>query len=219
MVTLIFVAVLLLAVALDLWLIRPWEVKHLARPPGFDDALLEFVVPRTLFFHPGHSWARLDEDGQITVGVDDLARTVIGDFSAIESPAIGAQLTAGLPAFGIRLGKRLLRLAAPVSGTVTEINAVLGKDHVRLRWRPYKEGWIYRVAPGEQLSAELKSLAIGQDSERWMAREIVRLRDLFESGQLAPPVEGAMQRASDEAWTLVQRNILQLNSESKEPSA
>lgn len=95
MVTLVFVAVLVLAVAVDLWLIRPWERRNLPGVSDHTDAGLEFVVPRTLFFHPGHTWARLDEDGLVTVGVDDLARTLIGEFSSVELPTVGTWVTAG----------------------------------------------------------------------------------------------------------------------------
>jgi glycine cleavage system H protein len=215
-VTLVFVAVLLAAFALDLWLIRPWEAKHRPAPTAHEDAALEFVVPRTLFFHPGHTWARLDDDGRVTVGVDDLARTMVGDLSAVELPAVGEHVTEGQPALGVRQGARRLRFAAPVSGTVTEINAALGRDPVRLRWRPYKEGWAFRLAPDDRLSAELGSLAIGREAERWMAGEMERLRDLFACELLAGPVEGALQKAGDDAWALVQRNVLKVDGATQE---
>ena len=216
MVTLVFVAVLLAAFALDLWFIQPWEAKHRPKSTVHGDAALEIVVPRTLFFHPGHTWARLDHDGQVTVGVDDLARTVIGDLSAVELPAIGQRLKAGEAALGSRQGVRRLRFAAPVSGTVTEVNAALGRDPVRLRWRPYKEGWAFRLAPDDRLSAELGSLAIGREAERWMAAEMERLRDLFACELLTGPLEGSLQKAGDDAWALVQHNILRLDGATQE---
>jgi glycine cleavage system H lipoate-binding protein len=210
-VTLVFVAVLLAAFVLDVWLIRPWEAKH--RPPSSapDDASLEFVVPRTLFFHPGHTWARLDGDGLVTVGVDDLARTVIGDLEAVELPAVGEHLTAGQPALTVRQKTRRLRLVAPVSGTVTEVNAAIGRDPVRLRWRPYKEGWSYRVAPSDQLSVELGRSAISRDAESWMRVELDRLGLLFEDGTMSPPVEGALQRAGDDVWARFERDFLKID--------
>jgi glycine cleavage system H protein len=207
-VTLIFVAVLLTAVAIDFLLIRPWERRHLPDAPGDTDASLEFVVPRTLFFDLGHTWARLDEDELVTVGLDDLARTLIGEISSVELPSVGARLTAGQPAFGVRQGTRRLDFASPVSGTVTEINPALGRDPIRLRWRPYKEGWALRLAPGDRLSAELGGLVIGRDAQRWMLTELDRLESLFERGVLSPPVEGALQRAGDDAWPVFERDVL-----------
>lgn len=213
MVTLVFVAVLLLVVGLDHWVLRPWEKRHRPRPTVRHGDVTELVVPRTLFFHPGHTWARLDGDGRVTVGVDDLARTLIGDLSTVELPAVGTPVSAGLPIFTVRQGSRRLTFAAPVSGTVAEVNGVLGRDPVRLRWRPYKEGWVVRLAPGERLSSELAELAIGADAERWMRSELARLDLLFERGLLGPPVEGALERSGDDSWALFERQMLKLGGE------
>ncbi|HSO21611.1 MAG TPA: hypothetical protein VLT81_01815 [Chondromyces sp.] len=200
MVTLVFVAVILAAVALDAWVIRPWTEKHRPRVGHSHDAPIEIVVPRTLFFHPGHTWARLDDDGKVTVGVDDLVRTVAGDLSAVELPVVGNAVRAGDRAMSIRVGGRGLALAAPVSGTVAEINAALGKDPVRLRWRPYKEGWAFRVTPGDGLARELAGLVIGREAERWMRSELDRLAELLDDDAASRPLTGALAHAGDRAW-------------------
>lgn len=217
MVTLVFVAVILAAVALDVWFIRPWEIAHRSTRARGADSPIEFIVPRTLFFHRGHTWARLDGDGRVAVGIDDLARTIVGDLSMVELPAIGARLTAGREAFGVRQGERRLSFVSPVSGIVTEVNASLGRDPVRLRWRPYKEGWVYRVAPGERLSVELPALLIGRDAERWMSAELDQLGRAFDRGALAPPVEGALLRAGADAWGFFQNDVLKVSAPDKEP--
>jgi glycine cleavage system H protein len=197
---LVFVAVILAAVALDAWVIRPWTEKHRPRVGHSHDAPIEIVVPRTLFFHPGHTWARLDEDGRVTVGVDDLVRTLVGDLSAVELPVVGNAVRAGDRAMSIRVGPRSLALPAPVSGTVSEVNAALGKDPVRLRWRPYKEGWAFRVAPGDSLARELAGLVIGRDAERWMRNELDGLSELVGDGVASPPLTGALADAGSRAW-------------------
>jgi glycine cleavage system H protein len=208
MVTLIFVSVLLATVLLDFLVIRPWEARHLPQPATDTDAALEFAVPRAIFFHPGHTWARVDNDGRVAVGIDDLARTVIGDLSTVELPVVGDRVIAGRPAVVIRQGERRLRLAAPLSGTVIESNDDLGRDPTRLRWRPYKEGWMYRLEPEEGVAREMASLAIGKDAATWMKTEIERLRLLFDEGILTAPVEGALTRGADEAWAAVERDFL-----------
>lgn len=200
MVTLIFVSVLVAVFLLDVLVIRPWERRHLPRREPDADAALEFAVPRALFFHPGHVWARVDDDGRITVGIDDLARTVIGDLSTVELPSVGDRVIAGHPAMTIRRGDRRVRLVAPLSGTVTDSNHDLGRDTVRLRWRPYKEGWAYRLEPDLGSTREIASLRIGKGAAVWMNGEIDRLRRLFEEGTLESPVEGALARAADAAW-------------------
>ncbi len=219
MVTLVFVAMLVAAFALDRWVISPWEVRHRPATSAADDASLEIVVPRTLFFHPGHSWARLDSDGQVTVGFDDFARTVVGDLGSIELPTIGQRLVAGKPALAFRQATGRLSLPAPVSGTVTEVNRVLGSDPVRLRWRPYKEGWAFRLAPGDKLASELGRLHIGRDAENWMQQELDRLRRLFAVGLLESPVEGTLQRSAAEVQRRIAHEIFRTEWTIAEPSS
>lgn len=214
MVTLIFVAVLLAVVLLDVIAIRPWEARHLPQPAHDADAALEFALPRAVFIHPGHTWARVDSDGRVAVGIDDLARTVIGDLSTVDLPAVGDRVTAGRSAAVVRQGERRLRLASPLSGTVVERNDDLGRDSNRLRWRPYKEGWMYRLEPEESFARELASLRIGKDAAAWMGEEIERLRRWFDDGRLTAPVEGALARGNDEAWSAFKRDFLEFPGES-----
>ena len=210
-VTLIFVSVLLAVFLLDVFVIRPWEKRRLPRRAVDADAALQFAVPRALFFHPGHVWARVDDDGRVTVGIDDFVRTVVGDIQAVELPSVGDRLIAGRPAMIIRQGERRLSLVAPLSGTVTESNHDLGRDPVRLRWRPYKEGWAYRLEPDVGATRDLATLRIGKDAAAWMGGEIDRLRYLFDDGALEPPVEGGLTRAADEAWPAFERGFLAAN--------
>jgi glycine cleavage system H protein len=199
-VTLVFVAVLLVVVLFDLFIIRPWEARRPPKHTAEADAALEFAVPRAVFFHPGHVWARVEDDGRVTVGIDDLVRTVVGDLSTVELPSVGDRVIAGRPAMTIHRGDRRLRLVAPLSGTVIDSNHDLGRDPVRLRWRPYKEGWAYRLEPEAGATKEMGSLRIGSNAAAWMGGEIDRLRRLFDEGTLESPVEGALARAADGAW-------------------
>jgi glycine cleavage system H protein len=218
-VTLVFVGVILVVVAIDMCLIQPYEKRHASTKAKGIDTAVEFVVPRTLFFHPGHTWLRLDDDGLVTVGIDDFARTLIGDFSTVEPPEVGSQLRIGEPLIGVRTGGGQLSLVAPVSGTVAESNTALGKDTVRLRWRPYKEGWVARLAPGDALPVELAGLTIGRDAERWMCSELDRLTEIVENGTLEMPLEGTLQRVDSDLMARMEREVFKNRAEASERRA
>ncbi|HSN55963.1 MAG TPA: hypothetical protein VLT32_14920 [Candidatus Sulfomarinibacteraceae bacterium] len=208
MVTLVFVALLLAAFGLDALVVRRLEAKAPGVRRSHPDESVELTVPRTLFFHPSHSWARLNGDGSVTVGVDELVRTLVGDLGSVELPAVGNRLRAGSVAVTIRIGSRSLALAAPIGGTVLAVNHDLGSDPVRLRWRPYKESWALRLSPGDDLASELASLVVGRDAERWMVAETRRVDALFERGLLVPPVVGALRRAGSDGWSAFAREVL-----------
>ena len=208
MVTLVFVAVLLGAFGLDRWLMRRLEAKLAHRPAEHGGDAVELTVPRTLFFHPSHTWARLDDDGSVTVGIDELVRTLVDELASVELPVVGDRVRAGSAAITIRSGPGSLTLASPIGGTVLAVNRDLGSDPVRLRWRPYKESWALRLSPGGDLASELASLVVGRDAERWMAAETRRVDALFERGLLSPPIAGALRRAGSESWSAFAREIV-----------
>ena len=47
----------------------------------------EYCVPGGAFVYPGHTWARIDPDGQIWTGLDDFARKALKDIQRVELPA------------------------------------------------------------------------------------------------------------------------------------
>ena len=50
-------------------------------------------IPAELKYAATHEWARLEEDGTVTVGISDHAQSALGDVVYIEAPEIG--LTVG----------------------------------------------------------------------------------------------------------------------------
>ena len=50
-------------------------------------------IPAELKYAATHEWARLEEDGTVTVGISDHAQSALGDVVYIEGPEIG--LTVG----------------------------------------------------------------------------------------------------------------------------
>ena len=55
------------------------------RPAGW------FQLPAGVHLHPGHTWARVEPDGLVTVGLDDFATKLVGP-AEVELPALGAHV-------------------------------------------------------------------------------------------------------------------------------
>ena len=49
-------------------------------------------VPSNLKFLESHEWARLEEDGTVTVGISDHAQELLGDIVFVELPDIGKEV-------------------------------------------------------------------------------------------------------------------------------
>ena len=52
-------------------------------------------TPSELKYASSHEWARLEEDGTVTVGITDHAQDALGDVVFVELPEVGSALAAG----------------------------------------------------------------------------------------------------------------------------
>ena len=111
-----------------------------------------------LLYSRDHLWVRTD-DGPATVGISEHAQEQLGDILYVELPQTGTVLQAG-ESFGvIESVKTASDLIAPVDGTVTEVNPVLGDEPWRVNDAPLGDGWLLRVecappVPGDYLMDE-----------------------------------------------------------------
>lgn len=120
-----------------------------------------FDVPADRYYHRGHAWLKPEEDGTVTVGLDDLATRLVGKPDHVELPAVGAHLAENGPAFRLKAGKARVRVASPVSGEVVEKGA------------PGK-GFLLRVRPDGPL--DTRALLSGNEAAAFFSRELDRLQ-------------------------------------------
>lgn len=182
MVGLAVIAIILGFLLLDLG-IQYWEKKratakapiYALRPaaPQWNPAKLlsDFLMPLGVFFHPGHTWVRIHDKGTVTVGADDFAQKVLGRIDRVRLPQVGQELKSNSPAFSVVQGQKEATFAAPVNGTVLEVNENLLRNPTLLKDQPYKGGWVMRVKPSS-IGDDLKSLTIADKAVLWLKKEV-----------------------------------------------
>ena len=149
----------------------------------------EFCVPGGAFIAPGHTWTRIEPEGQVRIGIDDFAHKAIGLIGQVLLPAHGQEVTAGQVLFSLKRGLETLTFKAPVSGKVLEANQALATEPGRISQSPYKEGWVCRLQPTD-IQPELTQLLIGKPVVAWYGEEITRLRKLkADTGKPAEQLE------------------------------
>ena len=79
-------------------------------------------TPGELKYASSHEWARLEEDGTVTVGITDHAQEALGDVVFVELPEVGASLAAAEEAGVVESVKAASDIYAPVGGEVIAIN-------------------------------------------------------------------------------------------------
>lgn len=82
-------------------------------------------TPSELKYASSHEWARLEEDGTVTVGITHHAQDSLGDVVFVELPEVGAEYGAGEEAAVVESVKAASDIYAPVSGEVVAVNDAL----------------------------------------------------------------------------------------------
>lgn len=112
--------------------------------------------PPELKYAKTHEWARVEEDGAVTIGITDHAQEALGDVVYIEVPDVGDTLAGGDQAGVVESVKAASDIFAPLSGEVIAINGALEEEPELVNADPYNDGWFYRILP--QDLSELESL-------------------------------------------------------------
>jgi len=126
-------------------------------------------VPSELKVASSHEWARLEEDGTVTVGITDHAQEALGDVVFVELPDIGDVLIAGGEAGVVESVKAASDIYAPVSGEVVAINEQLEDEPETVNSDPYNDGWFYKLQPSDL--SELGALLSPDDYQAKCAEE------------------------------------------------
>ncbi len=121
-------------------------------------------IPTELKYASSHEWARLDEDGSVTVGISDHAQQALGDVVYVEHPEVGQVVSAGSEAGVVESVKAASDIYAPVSGTIIEINEALEDAPETVNQDPYGDGWFFRIETDDatQLDDLLDAAAYGE---------------------------------------------------------
>ncbi len=114
-----------------------------------------------LKYLPSHEWARVEEDGTVTIGISDYAQDSLGDVVYVECPEVGATVAAGEQAAVVESVKAASDIYSPVSGEVIAVNEALEDTPEIVNDSPYDDGWFFKVQPDEveELSNALDSEA------------------------------------------------------------
>ena len=111
-------------------------------------------IPTELRYAKSHEWARLEDDGTVTVGISDHAQTALGDVVYVELPELDVVVEGGDEAGVVESVKAASDIYSPIGGTVIAINAVLEDAPETVNADPYGDGWFFRIKPNDVADLE-----------------------------------------------------------------
>jgi len=130
-----------------------------------------YKLPDELYYTKDHTWAKIEDNGSVTVGLDAFGAKSAGNIEFIDLPMEDDEFEAG-EAFGsLESAKWVGGLLMPVTGTITGVNEAIEDDLDILKEDPYVEGWLIKIKP-TNLKDDLTGLIHGLDVGPWIKKEI-----------------------------------------------
>ncbi len=182
MVLLIFVAFVLLCLGVDAIVQFRRHKKAVVQevayafPNFFSENTI--VVPKGLYFDKTHTWAFMDKDGMVKIGIDDFFPHVTGLLTGIKMKNSGETIKKNEVFLSIIRNGKQLNIKAPVSGVIKTQNKALLTNTSLINSFPYSDGWVYVIEPTNWVR-EIQFLFIAEKFSTWLNTEFTRLKDFL----------------------------------------
>jgi glycine cleavage system H lipoate-binding protein len=159
-------------------------------------------IPKDYGFHPGHTWAAIENPQHARVGLDSFAANLVGPIESVELPGLNRWVRQGQRVCKVASGDTTIEFVAPVEGIITAVNARLREEPGLATREPYGEGWLYKVQSPD-LVLNMKNLLKGGLVRMWFRDCIERVNAMAAS--FAPalaqdgglPVHGLLTRVDE----------------------
>lgn len=131
-----------------------------------------FEFPEQLhYLVPHDTWARVDADGLVCVGITSLGVHMAGEIYMCRPQPVGREVEAGRSIAVMELAKSIVSVKSPLAGVVAEVNTRL-EDEPELVFRDcYGAGWLARLRPGDW-ALDAQALVNGPAVEAAMRRQL-----------------------------------------------
>jgi hypothetical protein len=136
---------------------------------------LGLAYPDDRYYHRGHTWVKPEEDGTVSVGLDELAAHLLGTPDSVRLPEGGHELEVNQTAWRMKKNGREIEVRAPIEGTIVGVGGA-------------KQGWYLKIRPRLDVRepATLRHLLRGPEVHGWQSRELERLQLQLRSPNTAP---------------------------------
>lgn len=139
-----------------------------------------FQVPVNYYLHRGHTWAVLEDSGEVRVGMDHFSQKILGPADEVKLPEVGKAYYQDHVCMALVRQGNKASVEAPVDGTISAVNPKLRQQPSLVHKDPYGEGWLFKIKP-TNLKSNLGKLFAGESNAAWIDQESHRLLNLMKS--------------------------------------
>jgi glycine cleavage system H lipoate-binding protein len=172
--------ILIIAVSMVIKYVRKSERISSVIIPHSDKVFGEsaVVIPQGIYFDKTHTWAFMEQDGMVKIGVDDFLQHITGAITRVKMKKDGSKVVKGEQILSIIQNGKNLDLYAPVSGIIREHNSVLETNSGLINSSPFNQGWVYKIEP-LNWQREIQLLFFAEKYKKFLSQEFTRLKDFI----------------------------------------
>jgi glycine cleavage system H protein len=140
-----------------------------------------YEFPDGLYYDKLHGWAKVEDGNVVTQGLTEFGQAIAQEIVFVEVPRSGRDVEQGQTFMSMESGKWVGRIAALVTGSVSEVNEELEWEPTLVNESPYDEGWLVKIEASDL--SELDNL-MRADAPEWKAfieEEADKYQDILES--------------------------------------
>ncbi|TFH22405.1 MAG: hypothetical protein E4H10_13820 [Bacteroidia bacterium] len=188
----------------------------------FNEGLVESLPG--LYFDVSHTWAFMETDGMVRIGIDDFLQHITGPLTRVKMKQPGEKIRKGKKVLSIIQDGKQLDISSPISGIIMEKNKVLSTNTSVINSSPYSEGWIYRIEPTNWIK-EIRFLFMENKYSEWLKNEFSRLKEFLNNSVRSESLEysyvlqdvgeledGILEDLGPEIWEEFQANFMDVPS-------
>jgi glycine cleavage system H protein len=133
-------------------------------------------IKESLFYHPGHTWIKVERANEVRVGIDDFLGGMIGKVNVVLLPLSGSRGIQGETLCSVIQEEGILHIVSPISGLILSVNQRL-KDQPELISRdPLGDGFLLTLKP-KNLQRDQKNFFFGEAALSWYRKEWERFKE------------------------------------------
>ncbi len=121
------------------------------------------IFPDDLLYDlENNTWLRVEEDGEVTIGVTSVLPAIAGKLTLARLKAVGVDIQRGQSLGTLESQKFVGPIPSPVSGTLVKTNGLVVDKPRIINDAPYEDGWIARLTPSH---LALERILLSRSSE------------------------------------------------------
>jgi len=153
----------------------PPPARETQKVEGAKEDLRHLRIKENLYYHPGHTWVKVEKTSEVRIGIDHFLAGLMGKVTAVVFSLSGSEVEQGENLCSIIQEEGMLHIRFPVSGSVLSVNQRLKKEPALIRQAPQEDGFLLTLKP-THLQQDKRALLFGKSVVSWYRKELERFK-------------------------------------------